>query len=837
MVHPARFSRAFTDRATLTLLTGHLGFAACGDDTSQGQTDSASSTTTSGASTSDTSAGDPPTQGSASLSSTTGDPTAAPTTTRPDETTDTTDTTDTTATSGVDPTAASTTGTTGTGTTGTGTTGTDTTGTDTDDTGEPPLQGVLDFDAIKTYSKGYFGGHEYVVADLDGDGRTDAVTLDEVDNEVVVVLAGADGYYTPGEVHAVPQVWRLALGDVNGDAQFDILVTTSSDIGARLLLGNGDGTFQAPVALPAVKQRTGPTFADIDDDGDLDLMLAKDPTSVAVHLGDGAGGFGPESSFMANVATKWLGSGDIDGDGLADLVLLHDSNDPKVQIGLSLGDGGFALQPVVDVPPMGGIAVEFTTQVVVADVDADGHGDVLAVDREGIGVLLGGPDGALDYVARYRTGKEGAHAAVGDWDGDGVLDLASTSGDDTLLYVRYGAGDGTFSEPPVLYDSARCNRVEAGDVDADGVADLMLGCAGLGVAKNRGDGRFTAAPALIGGLRPSESVIADFDEDGHADVVAGFEDSEEIVVFRGNGDLTFADPIEPSLPVTAEPRDLIAADIDEDGHLDLLASIHGLGPDKTLVIHFGDGTGHFEAPASYPGPWRLAVADLDEDGHLDVLTAGYDFLLPMLGDGSGALTPGAQIPAGQGLYNIAVADFDGDGDLDAAAPSYQTKEIVLFRGEGDGSFSPQVSTIPSALTPWRVEAGDFTDDGIVDLMLAVFSQQVTAGLAIHPGLGDGSFGPPVDVPGSFFLGESTMVVADFNNDQRPDVFYAPTNGQVVARAGLAGGGFGEPLVYQLLLPRSFAVGDVDHDDLPDVVIGSEGGYTRTHFSLFRNASY
>jgi len=816
----------------LALLSAQL--AACGD--SVAQTDSASASDS--AATTEPGTGAPPTPtGDPSTSSATDLATSA--TTGPADTTDgvlptttgvtstTPGTTDPTTTTGTGDTGDDTTGDTGSDTGDTGTTG---------DTGDPPPAGELDFDAIKSDSVGAFSaGSGSRLYDLDGDGRTDAVVPLPTENLINVLLAGADGHYAVTASYPLPNIGPIALGDLDGDAEPDILATAVN--GTFVLRGNGDGTFGAAEKLPADASPAGGTLADVDGDGDLDAVHMYMSSSILTFLGDGAGAFTPPVKTALQFNSN-LALGDFDGDGRTDVITRYDTPQikPYYRVGLANADGTFTMLAPVAMLAKDGIALGKTFNFTIADLDADGRDDIGLSDTLGISIYRALPAGTFEHLARYSVSDYGAGAAFGHLDDDAVLDLVTASFDDSLVYVRSGLGGGLFSDPPVTYDGGgRCTGPRTADVDGDETTDLVFACGGLGVALGRDDATFTAAPALIADVRPNDSVIADFDEDGHPDVAVGYQDGKSFAVFPGHGDGTFAAPL-PSVAAKDGVRHLVAADLDEDGHMDLLTAVHGLGQAKSLNVHLGAGDGTFAPPDVYPGAWRIAVADLDDDGHLDVVTAGYDLLLPLIGDGTGALAPGMPIPAGQGLFNISVADLDGDDDLDVAASSYQTGEVVLAWGQGDGSFAAKTTAVTTGNNPWFVHAADFTGDGITDLLHAVAAPNQIPGLTVVPGVGDGSFAAPIPFLASHFDVTSAMVVDDFDGDGRPDVFYAPSNGNVVARVGLPGGSFGPQLVYNFSSPGSFASGDLDHDGRPDVLISSRSPFKRSHIAVFLNAS-
>ncbi|MEZ4385343.1 MAG: VCBS repeat-containing protein [Nannocystaceae bacterium] len=699
----------------------------------------------------------------------------------------------------------------------------------------PPPAGSLRFDAILAYSILGSDG-ESAVADLNGDGLTDIVAPYAAKLAVTVTLADGDGGFAESDSYPVSSARAIALGDVDNDGVDDIVATTVSS-GIWLLRGAGDGAFEPPIHDLNVDVALSPALADIDGDGDLDLLGPKSKYA-AVYLGDGLGGFAKEPSIPFSSSLSRLTAADLDDDGRADLIVALASLPRRIQVGLSNGDGTFELLPSVAVEELGGIPVETISDLALADADGDGRLDLAAVDDAGVSVFLGGPGGAFTQVGRYASGDHGSGVALGDWDGDGVIDLATVSYDDALLYLRAGVGDGTFTDPARLYDGGyRGRSVHAVEVDGEAAVDLMTLGSSACLAPGRGDGSFHAAPALIGGLNASEPALADVDSDGIPDAVIGYRDSDELAIFLGAGDGSFGAPLEPTLSAGGEPMYVRARDVSGDGRPDLLYAVRS-GISWALHVRLGDGDGGFGAPTTYPQLRRFELGDLDGDGDLDVVACAAQGLQPLLGEGDGAFTAAAVAPAAEGPYALALADFDADGNLDVAAVLFGLNELAIFRGVGDGTFAGEAETIAADQGQlFRVDAADFTGDGVVDLLRAASSPNPdVAGLAILPGVGDGTFDPPQWVDDVFFPNESSLVVDDFTNDGRPDVLYVIGNVRVRGRVGVDGGFDDTPITYPILNSRGFAVADLDDDGRRDVVITAANANPRAHASVFMNIS-
>ena len=339
--------------------------------------------------------------------------------------------------------------------------------------------------------------------------------------------------------------YSVAMGDFNGDGHLDLAVANGGSNDVSVLLGNGDGTFQAARNFGA-GLGGGPLWVAVGDfnrDGNLDLVVANSSSdSVGVLLGDGHGSFAPALTFPAGgTAPQSVAVGDFNGDGKPDLAVAnYYSNNVTVLLGN--GDGTFGAARVVQTfgTSMSPICVS------VGDVNGDRKDDlaVCTVGVSAVTVLLGDGLGNFGSPQTFTFAGDPESIAIRDFNGDGILDLA-VANDDTAgtVAMLLGNGDGTF-KPAQKYQAGGSNSesVAAGDFNRDGRLDVAVANAGsntVSVLLGNGNGTFQAAQVFAVGTKPEFVVAGDVNGDGILDLAVANLNSGTVTVLFGNGDGTF----------------------------------------------------------------------------------------------------------------------------------------------------------------------------------------------------------------------------------------------------------------------------------------------------------
>jgi hypothetical protein len=332
----------------------------------------------------------------------------------------------------------------------------------------------------------------------------------------------------------------------------------------------------------------------------------------------------------------------------------------------------------------------------------------------------------------FATGAAPDSVAQGDFNGDGLVDLAVANYHDNSITVLLGSASGAFTAAPGSPFAAGTNpaSVAVADFNGDGKADLAIANSGSGnitVLLGNGSGGFTAASSspIAVGAQLSCVKAGDFNGDGYVDLIVANPLSNSVTVLLGNGRGGFMAPGGP-IDVGNSPASLVVGDFNGDGIPDLAVANEN---SNSVTILLGDGSGRFAAaPVSPPtgsSPISIVIGDFNGDGNADLAVANYidNNVTVLLGDGRGGFTKasGSPFSVGFGPTSLAVGDFNGDGKADLAVTSDPNANVTVLSGNGSGGFSPMSgSPFPAGMFPRGLVVGDFNGDGRADLAVADF---------------------------------------------------------------------------------------------------------------------
>jgi hypothetical protein len=776
----------------------------------------------------------------------------------------------------------------------------------------PPIQSVAGNEVGRT------GINSMAKGDFNGDGIPDiAVTgfacsngQGYPQNSIAVYIGNGDGTFkAPVYYQGGPCPYEVVVGHVRGNNTPEDLVVVDAGQGNNItvLLGNGDGTFQAPItAASFIGGITAVAIADFNGDAKPDLAVAAwggsgetggNLNTVAILLGNGDGTFQAPTHFVSLNNPYAIAVGDFNNDGKIDIVLM---NPEGLYLSRGNGDGTFLPASIIleepstliSVNPPGPI-LNGPVSFLVADFNDDGNLDIAAdIDGARIDVLLGTGTGNFALTPPYlitahEIGFGGGQIATAKLTNSGKLDLVIATGYGGTAVILKGNGDGIF-QSPIIYPLPEYNDASLilADVNGDGQIDIVTGSQGgslngdpnyLTVLLNRGNGNFGALPPLFSVIAagynnadPTNPVgveLADLTGNGKLDVITTnftlpaepltngqvptpptintttnqVDTHGSISVLTGNGDGTFQN--EKQFYVGGRPLAVKAGDLTGDGKRDL-AVVNAFS--NTLSILKGNGDRTFQAAITIPvgtNPTSLVIADFNGDGKPDIaLTNLVDNNVSVLINQSvpGSLNFKTPVTYALGVHPAAIIarDFNHDGIVDLAVvnagdPFGTNKDTTLsiLKGNGDGTFQPAATQVLWGGTNGSggdaIAAGDF-GTGQVDLAVANFAYNEV--MILH-GSGDGTFTPA----GKYSVGAGPEGIAaiDSNGDGKTDLAVNNLNDGTVALLVGNGDGTFIPVANKYTddiarpfgwsawgYPAFMAAGDLNGDGKPDLVVSN-----------------
>lgn len=688
-----------------------------------------------------------------------------------------------------------------------------------------------------------------VVGDFNGDGKADLAIADycvdptsedtcrQFGSSVNVLLGNGDGSFQQLTRYATGTgSVSIVVGDFNHDGRPDLAATNiCSDpscvaSSVSILLGKGDGTFQAHVDYVTGLAPVGIAVGDLNGDGKADLVTADFYDAVSVLLGKGDGTFQthvdnllsclPDSQFCAPEA---VAIADFNGDHKPDLATA-DYFGMRVSIFLGNGDGTF--QPQSDQLKF---LLSNPSAIAAADLNGDGNIDLVVNDMnnniaDAIAVLPGKGDGTFPEKLGYRSGVIGTHTsiAIADFNGDQKLDISNSNAGGNSVTVVTGNGDETFSYPRAWGAGDGPFAVAVGDFNGDGKKDIVA----VNVVDNtvsvllgNGDGTFYSRPDAdwFAGAIPA---AADFNGDGKVDLLTSGGVYNTLSLMLGRGDGTF----EPRVDFDPGTGPAVTGDSNHDGKPDFAVVVpcDSSCTSSFVRVYIGNGDGTFKPHVDYAVPFTanfLAAADFNSDGVLDLVVT-FSTIPPnhglriLLGNGDGTFSNFGDLTL-EAVGNVVTADFNGDGKTDLATADEWNSSFNILLGNGDGTFQAPVNyMVPQGLTVLAV--GDVNGDNKPDLIAGSIPALSAGLISVYVGNGDGTFKPPVDYDAGTPV--SSLAVADFDGDDHLDLAVGGIdNASVNILRGNGDGTFNSPLAYTVGgAPGGLAVADFNADGKPDL---------------------
>ena len=728
------------------------------------------------------------------------------------------------------------------------------------------------------------------VGDVTGDGRPDIVVISTAGSSIVSVLRNLSA--TPGgdissssfaprvdfPVGATPS--SLAIGDVNGDGKPDLIITSLVNGTVSVLRNTVQSgaiyppSFAAPVSFAAGTYPRSVAVSDLDGDGRIDIAVVNERSnSVSVLRNTAAAGsidassFAPMSSFPTGSNPNYVTASDLDGDGKPDLVITNfGSNTVSVLRNTAmpgtLNTGSFA--PKVDLAT-GSQPFSATT----GDADGDGKLDIITVNAASntVSVLrnLAAPGSiatsSFSSKVDFATGNYPVGIAMGDLDGDGIPELVPVNaGSNTVSVLAIN-----IAQPPVITLFTPASGPAGATITITGANFNSTPASNLvyfgAVRADVTGGSSTSLTVKV----PTGATYQPLTVLNSANGLIGYSSRSFITTFTNPfGSGIPANFYRPKVDFSTGASSFLYAvafgDLDGDGKPDMVG-VNRIAQTVSVLRNIsGTGTitaASFAAPLviSTPNyPESVTLADIDGDGKLDIVAANpgsYNFSVLRNLASPGALTAASfaarvDISTGQYISSLAAGDLDQDGKTDIVVTNLYSGTVSVFRntttiGVVNASSFAAKADYPAGDGPRVVVIRDVNNDAKPELIVAneksnnvsVLNNTTSAGF-----ITSASFSTKIDYAAG--SSPSGVAVGDLDEDGKPDIVvcnYGSNNVSVLRNTSgfgpLTAGSFAARVDFGTgIRPFFVALGDADGDSLVDLITANSGS---DNVSVLRNA--
>jgi len=649
-------------------------------------------------------------------------------------------------------------------------------------------------------------------------------------------------------VGSAPQC--VTAADVNGDGKVDLISASQDKSTLSVLTNDGSGHFVLASSPAVGNQPFSAVAADVNGDSKVDLISANwGGNTLTALTNNGGGGFVLASTLNVGSGPFAVVAADVNRDVKVDLICAN-IYDNTLMVLTNNGSGGFVTSGTYAVG-------SFPWGLTEADVNGDGTVDLICANFQGndLSVLTNDGSGHFVLASSPDVGYQPVSVVTVDVNGDGKVDLISASQGDSTLSVVTNDGIGGFVTFGTYTLGSLPETATAADVNGDGKVDLIWGSLNantLTVMTNNGVGGFATAGTWSVGNQAQWVTAADVNGDGKLDLICANYRTSNLSV------LTNATPFPPSaLPVITGFSPMAAT----NGASVMLSGNNFSSAASNNIVYFGAVRAAVTAASvtnlTVTVPVGATYGPITET--VNGLTAYSDlpFLPTFPGMGqinSSSLAPAVNLGSGNGPSLTIIGDLDRDGKPDLVEINAYDGSLWVYQNISTSSTLTTASFAPPVVFTFGgnvrdsllgLGLADLVGDGHLDIVVAnTFSNVISIFQTVSsPGnlLTTNSFASRVDIP--MAGGPISIAMGDLDGDGRPDIVVANEHNNTVSvlrnisTGGMITAGSFAPAVSFATpsSPRWLTIADMDGDGKPDLVMAN-GGDTSHGLSVFRNSS-
>ncbi|CAF2802312.1 unnamed protein product, partial [Rotaria sp. Silwood2] len=627
----------------------------------------------------------------------------------------------------------------------------------------------------------------------------------------------------------------LAVGDFNNDNQTDVVVTASGTHNILVVLFSDNAT-SATNNTYSTGTESLPYWVVVDDlnsDDCLDIAVANyNSHNIKIFLGYCNGTFINSTTLSTDSARPiFINIGDFNNDNKSDIITANYGTN-SIGIFFGHGNGLFEDQEIYftgyDSSPR---------SLAIGDFNKDNYLDIAVANygTNNIGILFGFGNRSFTNQQIYTTGPNSnpISIAIGDFNNDQNLDIVVANYGIGNIGIFLNHNNGTFTSQ-ITYlvgVNSHLEYVTVGDLDNDNALDIITVDSNnnqVHVFPGYGNGTFAkiATYDIVGGSYPIAVAIADFNKDNQSDMAMIDYETNKLLILEGYSIMPSTRSKRYLLIASAHPSTVAIADFNNNNQLDIVVN----GYDNSGVrLMFDYNNGNFLNEISYwtgnnSRPQCIYAIDLNNDNQIDIVTgnSGSGGISVLLGHGNGNFTTAAIYSAGIGSMpsRIAVGDIDNDNHLDIVSANGESSSIGIFYGYGNGSFSSVTiySTVIGSYS-CAIAIGDINDDGLLDIVVSITNP---GGLLFFVNHNNRDFRMIEFYSTGSQSTPYSIALADFNRDNRSDVVIANTDfNEMRVLMGYGNGTFSKERTYPTgseSQPYVVIVTDYNHDDQLDIII-------------------